>query len=217
MPQLPATPHIDRRVRRSRDAIRKAFVALVLERGYETVSVEDVIQAADVARATFYAHFTDKHDVLVAIVQDLATELTERIKPLAPTGPVVRGAMVRELYHHVDERRELYRVVLSDATSGRARSAYMKIISDLTTDVFGAAITANGGTPRIPVDIIALAWTGAHTALVEWWLHESPETTADDVTVMAMQFLIRGFPWAGGLEPGTLSFDESDLVPAVGE
>ncbi|MCU1676218.1 MAG: TetR/AcrR family transcriptional regulator [Frankiales bacterium] len=211
----PARP-MDRRIKRSRQSIRDSFVALTLERGYEHVSVEEIIQGADVARATFYAHYTDKHDVLAAIVRDLADDLTQRIIPLAPTGGLVRGAMVRELFRHVDEQRELYRVTLSAAPSGQARAAYTQVISSAATQVFTAAIDANGGTPRIPVAVLARAWTGSHTALVEWWLNEEPQRTADEVTIIAMQLLIRGYVWAGGLEPGALTFDDSDLRSVTG-
>jgi AcrR family transcriptional regulator len=212
MPTHPFPRPVDRRVKRSRQSIRDAFVALVLDRGYDAVSVEEIIQAADVARATFYSHYTDKHDVLASIVEELATDLTQRIVPLAPTGPVVRGAMVRELFRHVDQRRELYRVTLSAAPSGHARGAYSQVIADATTGVFAAAIKANGGNPRVPVEVLARAWTGSHIALVEWWLNEAPERTADDLTIIAVQLLIRGYVWAGGLDEGTLTFDESDLT-----
>ncbi|MDQ1679403.1 MAG: hypothetical protein QOI42_262 [Frankiaceae bacterium] len=201
---------LDRRVRRSRQAIRDAFVALTLDEGYERVTVEAIIQRADVARATFYAHYSDKHELLAAIVEDLASELTERIVPLAETGPVVQGAVVLDLFRHADERRELYRVTLSGAVSGRARAAYAAVIADAAERVFARSIEANGGTQRIPVAITARMWTGSHLALLEWWLNEEPHRTAAEMAIIEMQVLIHGYVWAGGLEGG-LEFDTSLL------
>ena len=55
----------DRRARRTRQLLRDAFVALLKEKRYEDVSVQDIIERADVARSTFYVHYVDKEDLLV--------------------------------------------------------------------------------------------------------------------------------------------------------
>ena len=66
-----AQPRPDRRVGRTRKALKEALTDLILERGYEGVTVQDVIDRADVGRSTFYAHFVDKDDLLMAILADL--------------------------------------------------------------------------------------------------------------------------------------------------
>src|SRR6186713_2598586 len=61
----------DRRVSRTRRALKEALTDLILEKGYEAVTVQHVIDRADVGRSTFYAHFLDKDDLLMAILADL--------------------------------------------------------------------------------------------------------------------------------------------------
>ena len=61
----------DRRVGKTRKALKEALTDLILEKGYESVTVQDVIDRADVGRSTFYAHFVDKDDLLMAILADL--------------------------------------------------------------------------------------------------------------------------------------------------
>ena len=61
----------DRRVGKTRKALKEALTDLILEKGYEAVTVQDVIDRADVGRSTFYAHFVDKDDLLMAILADL--------------------------------------------------------------------------------------------------------------------------------------------------
>jgi AcrR family transcriptional regulator len=55
-------PRPDRRVSKTRKALKEALTDLILEKGYEAVTVQDVIDRADVGRSTFYAHFIDKDD-----------------------------------------------------------------------------------------------------------------------------------------------------------
>jgi AcrR family transcriptional regulator len=64
-------PRPDRRVSKTRKALKEALTDLILEKGYEGVTVQDVIDRADVGRSTFYAHFIDKDDLLMAILADL--------------------------------------------------------------------------------------------------------------------------------------------------
>ena len=61
-----AADRLDRRVRRTRHALQHAMVDLVLEKGYERVSVADVTERADVGRSTFYAHYRDKEDLFLS-------------------------------------------------------------------------------------------------------------------------------------------------------
>jgi len=209
----------DRRVRRSRQAIREAFVSLVLEHGFDAVSVEDIVRRADVARATFYAHFRDKNDLLTIIVADLAEDLSERYAPLASTGPVFQGAVVRVLFRHADQHRPLYRLMLSGASEGRARAAYARVIAAGVERVFAEVVRVNGGVPRVAPAVVATAWSGSHLALLEWWLAEAPERTGDEMAVDAMRLLINGPVWALGVEGKGIVLDESGFTaqpdPAV--
>jgi hypothetical protein len=50
----------DRRVRRTRRALIEAFVSLVVQNRYEQITVQDILDAADIGRSTFYAHFSGK-------------------------------------------------------------------------------------------------------------------------------------------------------------
>ena len=64
----------DRRVSRTRRALKEALTDLILEKGYESVTVQDVIDRADVGRSTFYAHFPDKAALLTRLARDAGAE-----------------------------------------------------------------------------------------------------------------------------------------------
>ena len=55
---------LDPRVKRTRNLILQAFGSLLAEKGFESISVQDVTDKAEINRATFYAHFTDKYALL---------------------------------------------------------------------------------------------------------------------------------------------------------
>lgn len=60
---------LDPRVKRTRALIEQAFMALLAEKGFSSITVQDITQRAEVNRATFYAHFADKYALLEAAIQ----------------------------------------------------------------------------------------------------------------------------------------------------
>jgi AcrR family transcriptional regulator len=63
-------PRTDPRVTRTRKLLREALAALLAVKNFESVSVQDIAAEATVNRATFYAHFTDKFDLLDSMIRD---------------------------------------------------------------------------------------------------------------------------------------------------
>ena len=70
---------LDPRVKRTRNLILRSFESLLAEKGFETISVQDVTENAEVNRATFYAHFHDKYELLdYSISQMFVSEIEKR-------------------------------------------------------------------------------------------------------------------------------------------
>lgn len=68
---------IDRRVQRTRQLLQNALSELILEKAYEKITVQDVIDRANVGRSTFYAHFQDMDKLLLSGFEPLLAEFEE--------------------------------------------------------------------------------------------------------------------------------------------
>jgi AcrR family transcriptional regulator len=71
----------DRRVRRTQELLRGALIALIMEKGYDRITVQDILDKADVGRSTFYAHYRDKEDLLLSGFDDIRSALAEEAHP----------------------------------------------------------------------------------------------------------------------------------------
>ncbi len=106
--KLPRTA--DRRVQRTRRALREAMIPLILERGWEGFGVRELCDRADVARSTFYMHFADKEEVLAGSFDDLRRFI--RAQVAAGAEPARPLAFTRGLIEHGHEQRRLFLAVV---------------------------------------------------------------------------------------------------------
>ena len=73
---MPHVDELDGRARRSLHLIRDAFIALLIEQGFETITVGQIATRAQINRATFYRHYRDKYDLAERITELLFTDVT---------------------------------------------------------------------------------------------------------------------------------------------
>ena len=106
-----STPKIDRRVRRTRDALGDALLALMQEKPFETVTVQHVLDRAGVSRSTFYAHYSDKDDLFLSDLEDFLEPMSTLL--LRHREASNRVAPVRELFAHVAEMRHLHAALIA--------------------------------------------------------------------------------------------------------
>ncbi|WP_082393378.1 TetR/AcrR family transcriptional regulator [Nocardia arizonensis] len=134
----------DRRVRRTRALLNQALLELMLERGYERISIGDILERADIGRSTFYAHFRDKDDLLLVSSTEYlrATIMAARPDPEDPAAPPISAplAPVYTLFDTAAGNPELYRALLgakANAVLLRAtRGMVAKILAERLTDTF---------------------------------------------------------------------------------
>ena len=204
----------DRRVRRSRRALREAFVALVVEQGYNSITIEALTERADMSRATFYAHFHDMEDLLRAVVGDLVADLATEAESAVTTSredPIAQGSGVVTFCRHVDANRDLYRVALSGAGNGQGRATLTAVVTATAERVFARIVGDMGASPRREVSLVARSWAGACITLIDHWLQSEQDLSADEFSSLIAPLLLEGPLWGLGLddrvavvEPGTV-------------
>lgn len=161
---------MDRRVRRTRDLLHAALMALIVEKGYDRTTVADILDRADVGRSTFYAHFRSKDDLLVesgvdylrAVVAAEDADEDSAGEPLAPA---------RTIFRLADANRPL----LHALTGPRARDFTDRTMRAMLTEVFADRL-------RGQVDDRTLAFVVHGLAgLLTWWLETKAPYTADEM------------------------------------
>jgi len=211
MSPSPPGSRTQRRVARTKAAIEDAFVQLVLEHGYEQVAVEDISGRADLARATFYAHYSNKEAVLFSVFNRLIEDLMQRIAYQSGPWNEVRRDAIQAAYKHAAEMPDLYRACLSDA---RTRQAYLSTLNRYAEQNFRDRLTALGKQPRVPVPVMARAFVGAHVAILEAWLAGELDGDVEQLASMTLDLLVAGSAWANGVRLDELGYSTETAAHA---
>jgi len=117
-----ATQPFDRRVARTHRLLLEAFIALLQERSYRSVKIADIVMRADVGRSTFYEHFRDKDEILLASMEWMFVVLADAVKPDVCREPLV------QLATHFWSNRSLARTVLVHPVQPKLERALSAVI-----------------------------------------------------------------------------------------
>jgi AcrR family transcriptional regulator len=155
----------DRRVVRTRHALGGALVALIHEKPFATITVQDVLDRAGVSRSTFYAHYRDKTDLFLSDAEAFFTWAAN-----ADVSP--RVAPVREFFQHVADMRQFWAALVE--------AGQMPELLDIARGCFARSFERRlTHIPSAKRGAVAFAMAGAMLSLMTWWIdHGARETPA---------------------------------------
>lgn len=182
----------DRRVQRTRKLLQDALNTLMIEKGYEATTVQDIIDRANVGRSTFYSHFPDKETLLGSRIEDLRALLQQKQAEVrSATNESASRALGFSLpmFEHARGHLQLYLAIV-----GRESGAFvMRRIHDVIADVVHDDLQALGfnGSPGEP-DLAAQYVAGAFMSVLTWWVERSAEPSPKDMDRIFRRLTLQG-------------------------
>lgn len=167
----------DPRVLRTKRRLKRALLELIDEVGYETITVELLTARADVARSTFYAHYSAKEDLLFAGFDAWLLSFAELGPPVGCEPWCFRFSL--PLLRHGATQRQFFKETILRGPSHRVRRRLKEIVADVAL----RELVASGMEPEGDAAAVgrARAVAGAFLGLFEWWLDEARSLPAEEV------------------------------------
>lgn len=183
-------PKIDRRILRTRDTLGDTLIALMHEKPFDEITVQDVLDRAGVGRSTFYAHYRDKDDLFLSDVEDFLELLSTALKRHCANPK--RLLPVQEFFTHVREVREFY--------SALVRSGKVHDVQALARGFFARSIEERLQSARVKIDPLrrsaqAYALVGTLFSLLDWWINKDMKPDPKE-----MDDLFHRMAWSGAAE-----------------
>jgi AcrR family transcriptional regulator len=204
-----ATKKTDRRASRTRRALSEALVALILEKRFDAITVQNVIDRADVSRSTFYAHFRDKEDLFLSgwerVLEGFARQVAWEQVGAAHFVPV------KELFQHL---REFHHFYLALVRSRKTDLIYQTGLVYLSKYVEESLTAWLAGKPRplVPIPVLSNYLASEMLGLLRWWLDQNMPYTPERMDEMFHQLVAPGFRAALGVAESDVDHKEARPV-----
>lgn len=169
----------DRRSRRSRLAVYGALQALLAEKSYDRITVQDIITRADIGRSTFYHHFETRDEVLRSLCAELfAHVFAPEASILRDASPAPAGTLRDQLIHILSHLRapELHLTNIL-RTSGEAD--FMKYFRKYAEETFRSRIDFSAFP--VPRDFLLETAAAELYSTLRWWLSGNTMYTAGEI------------------------------------
>lgn len=171
-----------RRKIRTRKQLEQATKELLIEKGYDAITIQEIVDRADLGRGTFYLHFQDKEEAVWSMIERGLHEedmFARQTAELQPDGFSFVETLIT-IFRQAEKNRDLFTVMLGLKGSGALTNRLQDYLADDLEQQLTAMLP-----PNTPPDFAAQLITGGLTRLLAWWLTTPNQHTPEE---MAQRF-----------------------------
>lgn len=191
-----ATTTEDRRIAKTKRALRSALIELVEERGLEDVTVNNLCERADLNRGTFYNHFKDKDELVCAFEEELMQgilvwqESLNRVKLTDMVAYRVAGKplpFLVNLFDYLREESDFLHAILGPQGDGRFRRQVREVVCDnLVKNILHEKYRTN---PTVFVDYYVAFYASAYLGVILHWIERGAVEDSQTMALIAARLL----------------------------
>ena len=170
----------DRRITKTRKAIYQAFLQLLNQKDYEAITVQEIIDLADVGRSTFYSHYESKELLLDELCQKLFHHLFERAEHLSPQD------YLAHIFQHFKKNQDHVTSLLLSKNDYFIRQLRKELEHDVYPMVADELIKAY---PTLPHSYLKHLVVSHFIETLSWWLKKGKSYTEQEVIQFYFEIL----------------------------
>jgi len=158
----------------------------MIEKGFEVITVQDIIDRANVGRSTFYAHYADKQDLLLSGVKNLREQLLSNQRAiLAQKGSFREKGLGFSLafFEHVYSHRDVYHAIVGRQSGTVVIGELRSMLADLVRNDLKSFDPARIGSD-IPRNVMIQFIVGALMSVITWWLDERSKSSPSEANAI---------------------------------
>ncbi len=176
---------MDRRQRKTREAIFAAFITLLSERDYNQISVQEIIDAADVGRTTFYAHFATRDILLKALCEELFVHIIDSAMGHTGTHEHYSNCSAPDgVFLHLLQHLQKNDNHILDLLSSSNNDIFLRYFkSNLRTLVLSQYAEPNDkALAKLPKDYLINHISATFVETINWWISRNMRESPEELT-----------------------------------
>ena len=183
---------MDRRQKKTEEAIFRSFGTLISKKSYAQITVQNIIDEADIGRSTFYAHFETKEDVL----QELCRQLFGHIVASAKDNTHLHGLLPTSdrplsIFHHILEHIKENDYSIITLLSSESSDIFLPYFRAEMNALVASLLTKN--TTDLPKDFLVNHIAGSFVEMVLWWIKNGMTVSSENLDVYFETAAVRPF------------------------
>jgi AcrR family transcriptional regulator len=180
----------DRRSARTRRLLSGALIELMLEQRYDEITVQNIIDRANIGRSTFYAHYLDKEDLLVSGFMHVLDTLSAHPQELGGAEAQALPSLAR-FFQHVQDHHQLYTALVRGGGIDRLfKKSHQHMRRNIEQHL--ATLVPAGQVPAAPLPLVADYLSGAILSMLTWWLDNGMPYTPEQMDGLFQQLVRPG-------------------------
>ena len=182
-----ADQRLDRRSQRTQQALMDALIALLAVKSYNEISVNDIIDRANVGRSTFYAHYQAKDDLLKSGFERALDMLIHHIS----FGEAGQGLRLDTtlFFRHAQGHYEIYRTLVWGSGFDVLTKDGLAALSEKFRESFTLLLSGRP-EPSIPLAVVSYSMAGTLLILLKWWLDNKMPYTPEYMDKIFQQLVM---------------------------
>lgn len=180
----------DLRVRRTRKMLRDAMIALAIQKGFDSVTVNEIAELAMVNRTTFYRHYQDKYDLVESYLDELYTELNTM--PTSSPNPEEPNPGLVKLFEHIKDNAPFYRAMLGPHGYSGFGQRIRKLTEATLRTRWQTSLPGERSAQMPPLMVLSYLSHASYGALV-WWLDEGMSHSPEQMARWLYQLTLAAF------------------------
>ncbi len=175
---------MDRRQQKTKKAIFDAFTALLEQKNYSNITVQNIIDAANVGRTTFYAHFETKDDLLKSVCEELFGHIIISAVNSAHSNEShshssASQSVLCHLLQHLQKNDNNILGLLSCRSNDLFLQYFKDSMNELVQNLF--TIRKTELSMDIPEDFLINHVTGSFVEMTNWWIKGHMQQTPEEL------------------------------------
>lgn len=185
----------DRRIRKTKSSIKKAFTQLLKEKKLDKITIRDITTQADVNRGTFYLHYEDKYILLNDMEDECISELSNIAKFNEVRGKDVEDIsrlfienVLSKILQHIYDNLEFYHTILQLERKSRLEDKLSELIKENMQKYMNIESKIDG----IPKMYFHSYVSGATMSIIKYWVLDTQRISVEDLTQHIYKIFYKG-------------------------
>lgn len=182
----------DRRTQKTRKALNEALFSLMAEKRYESISVQEILERADIGRSTFYTHFRDKNELLIDGLQGLEELLRSAQESSSAASKHSYEKVIGfslAMFEHAHDHKDIYRSLVGghgwDIVRQKLEGTLVQLMKQQARPLYKRTSAS-----EIPFDLFIDFLGATFIAVITWWFHCKKPISPEGINTLFRELTI---------------------------